>query len=258
MTETGEKEANIMRMPNANAILIGNKAVSDMPWIQEYLRDYLPEDGENCYFSDNIIGIFVRSGNKVEELLLLARDAIKNLGYHKIDVIPEYRALYIYDNADINIKRIEESLIAIESDSGFPVFYKPVSTYNELIMGLIGGKMSSSDGNSAIFLADSTDDVESKIKNAQTGGRETIARQKEEESEPTKCTIYELLLFQSPVRRICKRDIHRMCLGRTHGGFTGHDKEGWPIMVVEFSVWCGVEHWVWTKMLIFYNEDRLK
>jgi len=224
MTETGEKEANIMRMPNANAILIGNKAVSDMPWIQEYLRDYLPEEGENYYFSDNIIGIFVRSGNKVEELLLLARDAIKNLCYHKIDVIPEYRALYIYNNADINIKRIEESLIAIESDSGFPVFYKPVSTYNKLIMGLIGGKMSSSDGNSAIFLADSTDDVEYKIKNAQTGGRKTIARQKEEEGEPTKCTIYELLLFNHP-SRICKRDIHKICLGRTHGGFTGYDKE---------------------------------
>jgi len=198
MTENGEKEANITRMPNATAILIRNKAVSDMSWIQDYLRDYLDRDYENYYFSNNRIGIFVRADKNIEKLLSLARDTLKNLGYNKMDVIPKYRALYLYDNTDIKIKKIEESLITIESDLGLPVFYKPASTYNKLIRGLTGGKMSSSDLNSAIFLTDSPDVVEYKIKNAQTGGRETITQQKEKGGEPTKCMIYELLLFNHP------------------------------------------------------------
>ena len=61
--------------------------------------------------------------------------------------------------------------------------------------------MSSSDLNSAIFLTDSPEDVAYKIKNAQTGGKETVAKQKEKGGEPLKCMIYELLLFNHPSDR---------------------------------------------------------
>ncbi len=57
------------------------------------------------------------------------------------------------------------------------------------------GKMSASQPETAIFTTDTEKEVEQKIRNAFTGGRETIARQKQLGGMPEKCTIYHYLLY---------------------------------------------------------------
>jgi len=74
-------------------------------------------------------------------------------------------------------------------------FILPSSTYHRFMRGLTGGKMSSSRPASAIFLTDSPDEVESKVKNAKTGGRETLEEQKELGGVPEDCIVYEILLY---------------------------------------------------------------
>ena len=74
---------------------------------------------------------------------------------------------------------------------------KPSSIYTKMMSGLQGPgtKMSSSKPETAIFLSDSIEMAKAKLKDAFTGGRETIQEQKKLGGQPEKCVIYEFLLF---------------------------------------------------------------
>ncbi|MDI9624621.1 MAG: tryptophan--tRNA ligase [Methanothermobacter sp.] len=74
-------------------------------------------------------------------------------------------------------------------------FILPSSTYHRFMRGLTGGKMSSSKPSSAIFLTDSLDEIEWKIRNAKTGGRETLEEQRKLGGVPEDCIVYEILLY---------------------------------------------------------------
>ncbi|KXB05972.1 tryptophanyl-tRNA synthetase [candidate division MSBL1 archaeon SCGC-AAA382F02] len=80
----------------------------------------------------------------------------------------------------------------LESEYGF---IPPSSTYNRLIPGLTGKKMSSSEPKSAIFLTDSEEEMEEKISNAVTGGRHTVSEQREKGGKPDECMIYSLYVY---------------------------------------------------------------
>lgn len=73
---------------------------------------------------------------------------------------------------------------------------KPALIHCKFAPGLgEGGKMSASQPETAIFTTDSAAEVESKTMNAFTGGRETIAKQKQLGGMPEKCTIYHYFLY---------------------------------------------------------------
>lgn len=74
---------------------------------------------------------------------------------------------------------------------------KPSSIYTKMMSSLQGPgtKMSSSKPETAIFLTDTIEVVKQKLKDAFTGGRETIQEQKRLGGQPEKCVIYEFLLF---------------------------------------------------------------
>lgn len=74
-------------------------------------------------------------------------------------------------------------------------FVVPSSTYHRFITGLTGGKMSSSHPKTAIFLSDTPEEAENKVKTAKTGGRESLKEQKEKGGDPSNCVIYEMLLY---------------------------------------------------------------
>jgi tryptophanyl-tRNA synthetase len=74
-------------------------------------------------------------------------------------------------------------------------FILPSSTYHRLLPGLTGEKMSSSHPETAIFLTDSDEEVEKKIRNAFTGGLPTAAEQRRRGGDPTKCRVYELYVY---------------------------------------------------------------
>jgi len=74
-------------------------------------------------------------------------------------------------------------------------FIPPSSTYHRLLRGLTGGKMSSSNPETAIFLTDPPEAVERKIRNAFTGERPTAKEQRERGGDPDKCVVYELHVY---------------------------------------------------------------
>ncbi len=74
-------------------------------------------------------------------------------------------------------------------------FIPPSSTYHRFITGLTGEKMSSSKPKTAIFLSDSPEIAEKKIKSAKTGGKETLDEQRATGGTPEDCVVYEMLLY---------------------------------------------------------------
>ncbi|MFH1199692.1 MAG: tryptophan--tRNA ligase [Candidatus Micrarchaeota archaeon] len=72
----------------------------------------------------------------------------------------------------------------------------PSATYHRLMRSLNGEtKMSKRDPASVITLNDSEKEVEKKVKNALTGGRETAEIQRRLGGEIGKCVVYELMLY---------------------------------------------------------------
>jgi len=74
-------------------------------------------------------------------------------------------------------------------------FIPPSSTYHRFITGLTEDKMSSSKPNTAIFLSDTPEIAEKKVKSAKTGGRDNLDEQRKYGGAPEECTVYELLLY---------------------------------------------------------------
>ncbi len=95
--------------------------------------------------------------------------------------------------------------LAVDQDPHFRVardvapklgFYKPAIFHSKFLPSLSGaGKMSSSEAMSAIFTTDSPDAVRKKIWNAFTGGRPTIAEQKEKGGNPSICPVFYYYAF---------------------------------------------------------------
>jgi tryptophanyl-tRNA synthetase len=74
-------------------------------------------------------------------------------------------------------------------------FFAPSSTYHVFIPGLQGGKMSSSIPESTISFTEPDEVVRKKVMAALTGGRATLAEQREQGGEPGKCPLFLLNLF---------------------------------------------------------------
>jgi len=103
-------------------------------------------------------------------------------------------------------------------------FIQPSSTYHRLLPGLMVEKMSSSNPETAIFLTDTDAEVKKKMRDAFTGGLPTAAEQRKLGGDPSKCRIYELLVYHlvpdddklMEVRGLCKsgKMICGECKGR--------------------------------------------
>ncbi len=74
-------------------------------------------------------------------------------------------------------------------------FIPPSSTYHKFMPGLDGGKMSSSVPESYIALTDEIPQAVKKLKNALTGGRDTLEEQRKKGGRPDKCIVYEFLVL---------------------------------------------------------------
>jgi tryptophanyl-tRNA synthetase len=75
-------------------------------------------------------------------------------------------------------------------------YYKPAQIHNRFVPGLgVGGKMSASEPETAIFTTDNPEQVKKKIWKAFTGGRGTIAEQKKLGADPDVCTVFQYFLY---------------------------------------------------------------
>ena len=123
---------------------------------------------------DERIGVFVKIDENVEKLLDEAERVLRGMGFGQFEKIYGYKALYVNDAGEVDIPYMEEQLLAVEREHGGYGFYLPASTYHRFMTGLTGGKMSSSDPESSIFLNDEPGLGKDKVMSAKTGGRTTV------------------------------------------------------------------------------------
>ena len=103
-------------------------------------------------------------------------------------------------------------------------YFKPAQIHNRFLPGLgIGGKMSASEPDTAIFTIDPPDVVKRKVWNAFTGGKGTVADQRKEGANPDICSVYQyfLYLFEEDDKKLEERE--KQC--RTGGILCGECKK---------------------------------
>jgi tryptophanyl-tRNA synthetase len=103
-------------------------------------------------------------------------------------------------------------------------YFKPAQIHSRFLPGLgVGGKMSASEPETAIFTVDPPDVVKRKVWNAFTGGKGTLAEQRKTGANPEVCSVYQyfLFLFEEDDRKL--RDREQQC--RTGKMLCGDCKE---------------------------------
>lgn len=88
-------------------------------------------------------------------------------------------------------------------------YFKPAQIHCRFLPGLgVGGKMSASEPETAIYTIDSPELVKKKIWNAFTGGKPTLAEQKKHGADPDVCSVflYFVYLFEEDDRKLAERE----------------------------------------------------
>ncbi len=174
------------------------------------------KDDEGKWDAD--VGIFVKTNEDVEKHIDRAVEMLKREGYADCKKNYGYKAIFLKGVDDDDVEKIKVHLLELERKTNPYSFFSPASTYHRFITGLTGGKMSSSVPESAVFLSDEPEEARKKVMSAKTGGRVTLAEQKEKGGVPEECVIYELFVYHlmdsdselEDVYKTCK-DGTRMC-----------------------------------------------
>jgi tryptophanyl-tRNA synthetase len=88
-------------------------------------------------------------------------------------------------------------------------YFKPAQIHNRFLPGLgIGGKMSASEPDTAIFTTDKPEVVKRKVWNAFTGGKGTATEQRKQGANPDVCSIFQyfLYLFEEDDKKLAQRE----------------------------------------------------
>ena len=88
-------------------------------------------------------------------------------------------------------------------------YFKPAQIHSRFLPGLgVGGKMSASEPETAIFTVDPPDVVKRKVWNAFTGGKGTLAEQRKTGANPDVCSVYQyfLFLFEEDDKKLGERE----------------------------------------------------
>jgi tryptophanyl-tRNA synthetase len=88
-------------------------------------------------------------------------------------------------------------------------YFKPAQIHSRFLPGLgVGGKMSASEPETAIFTIDPPDVVKRKVWNAFTGGKGTLAEQRKTGANPDVCSVYQyfLFLFEEDDKKLLERE----------------------------------------------------
>lgn len=149
---------------------------------------------------DKKIGVFVKPETPpapVKDMLSDVEQILRQeLGYGDLKRNDAYRAIYVGGARPNDIPRIDLALAKYENERfDEPGFFAPSATYHRFMTGLMGGKMSSSKPESAVFITDDPKDVEKKVKRAKTGGPPTAEEQRKNGANPHICSVYEMYVY---------------------------------------------------------------
>jgi len=96
-------------------------------------------------------------------------------------------------------------------------YYKPALIHNKMMPGLKGldSKMSSSQPETAIFMTDTPEQAEAKLRNAFTGGKATVEEQRRLGADPDVCSVFAYYTYLFAPDDTYWREVETTCRGGT-------------------------------------------
>ena len=148
--------------------------------------------------NQEIMGIRSDGGidkNQRKMIIDRAISAINKAGYKEINSNPKHGTIDVKDANTENRAEIQYELLTLERKLGGMGLMQPSSTYHQFAVGMTGGKMSSSQPETTIFLNDSMKSIEKKIKASFSGGQSTIEEHRSKGGNPEIDVAYQYLRY---------------------------------------------------------------
>ena len=148
--------------------------------------------------NQEIMGIRSDGGidkNQRKMIIDRAISAINKAGYKEINSNPKHGTIDVKDANTENRAEIQYELLTLERQLGGMGLMQPSSTYHQFAVGMTGGKMSSSQPETTMFLNDSMKSIEKKIKASFSGGQSTIEEHRSKGGNPEIDVAYQYLRY---------------------------------------------------------------
>ena len=148
--------------------------------------------------NQEIMGIRSDGGidkNQRKMIIDRAISAINKAGYKETNSNPKHGTIDVKDANTENRAEIQYELLTLERQLGGMGLMQPSSTYHQFAVGMTGGKMSSSQPETTIFLNDSMKSIEKKIKASFSGGQSTIEEHRSKGGNPEIDVAYQYLRY---------------------------------------------------------------
>ena len=137
-------------------------------------------------------GIDDKQRNKVINKVV---GAINKAGFSQISSNPKHGKIDVKDASVNDRNELRYQLLSLERDLGGLGFMQPSSTYHQFAIGMTGGKMSSSQPETTMFLNDSMKTIEKKIKSSFSGGQSTAEEHRKKGGNPDVDVAYQYLRY---------------------------------------------------------------
>ena len=133
--------------------------------------------------------------NQRQKVIDRAINAIGKAGFTETNANPKHGTIEIKDATNDNYNEIKYHLLDLERQMGGMGLMQPASTYHQFAIGMTGGKMSSSQPETTMFLNDSMKDIEKKIKSSFSGGQATIEEHRAKGGNPDVDVAFQYLRY---------------------------------------------------------------
>ena len=133
--------------------------------------------------------------NQRKMIIDKAVSAINKAGFNQINSNPKHGIIDIKDAIAENQNDIQYQLLNLERQLGGMGLMQPSSTYHQFAVGMTGGKMSSSQPETTMFLNDSMKNIEKKINSSFSGGQPTVEEHRAKGGNPDVDVAYQYLRY---------------------------------------------------------------
>lgn len=165
-------------------------------------------------------------------------DAMTDLGFADKVPNPKHGTVHLLSATGADRWRIRSRLLHLERHLGGPGLMPPSSTYHRFAVGLDGGKMSSSNPKSTLFLTDDATTIERKIKRAYSGGQPTVEEHRRLGGDVDRDVPFQYLsyFFEEDDRaladlaeayrngRLLAGEMKQVCIEAAHAWFQDHQE----------------------------------
>ena len=133
--------------------------------------------------------------NQRQTIINKAIAAIGKAGFSQTNANAKHGTIEIKDATYEVHNEIKYHLLNLERQMGGMGLMQPASTYHQFAIGMTGGKMSSSQPETTMFLNDSMKDIEKKIKSSFSGGQATVEEHRSKGGNPDVDVAYQYLRY---------------------------------------------------------------